>query len=263
MNTNNNLTRGVLTFAYGYEYQRMAYAQALTLADLDTPLTVVVPYLEYPKLAEVAVVIEFKEPMAKFEWEAYAYDLSPYDVTIKTDCDVIFPLGFDIQHYFDQVEKIGLVSGQSCDLESEAVDCSWYRKKELELGWPSFYVAIYGFTKDRSLSFFEYAKNLFIIWWKLKPILGSLPPTTDSVFSLAYRDIVGTNQIENGLNFIHAKQGVCGDMFLDNWSASVPHHISQEGTLYVNGHKVFLPFHYVDKDFLSKTIMSGIRNVLR
>lgn len=256
-------TRGVLTFAYGQEYQRMAYAQALTLKAKGVPITVVVPNLEYTNLADVANVIKMSRNMSKFEWESYACELSPYDVTIKTDADVLFPISFDINAYFFITELTGLVSGTSCNLENELVECALYRARELELDWPSFYSAVFGFTKSKGDLFFQQAKLLFSNWWKLKRIVGDLPATTDSVFSYAYMYTQNTNRIVNGLRFIHAKQGVCGYAFNDKWSRDVPHHVDAKGNLFVNGRIITLPFHYFDKDFLSPAILKGLEDVLR
>ena len=251
---------GFLTFALGQDYQRMAYAQALTLARLNYQLTVVVDALSFRELATVANVVHLsKKGLAPFEWETLASDYSPYEVTIKTDADVVFPPNVDLRSYFSLVERLGLVSGVACNLDGVPIDCTWYRHKESELDWPNFYCAVCGFTKAAGSEFFDTTKHLFMNWWKLKSLVGDLPATTDSVFSLAYRDLYRTNLIPEGLRFIHSKQGICGVSFNDKWTKTVPNDIDDNGNLFVNGHVLDLPFHYFDKQFMSNNNLQKLK----
>jgi len=255
--------RGVLTFAYGSTYQRMAYAQALTLGVQGIPLTVVVPCLEFPALDNVANVVVVKKPFSKFEWEALAYSLSPYDTTIKTDADVIFPAHLSLDPYFEVVERFELVSGFACNLQGVRSNCDWYRKTETYLDWPPFYSALCGFTKTKTAQqFFDKCAFLFQNWWKLSDIVGCLPATTDSVFSLAYRDLVLANRVLVGLKFIHAKQGICGQSFHDKWCQDVAVCLDDEANLFIGGQRLEVPFHYFDKDFLSPLFLAKLENVL-
>lgn len=257
--TDRKPSRGVLTFAYGKDYQRMAFAQALSCRNHGVDMTVVVPVLEFPHLQEVANVVVFEDPVEKFEWELQAFRLSPYEVTLKTDADLLWPTDCFMEGYFGFVERIDIASGVACDLSGTLVECEIYRQKELELGWPTFYSAVWGFNKSpKAKQFFDRSFQIYENWWALNSKIGGLPFTTDSVLSLAYFMEYAKATIPHGLSFIHAKEGVCGPLMPDNWSASVPKAIDLNGNVYINNRKLSLPFHYYDKNFLSDVLLDRL-----
>lgn len=259
------LTRGVLTFAFGEDYQRMAYAQALSLRSLGTDITVVVDKeVTFEKLNTVANIVVLTKPMQKFEWENYAYDISPYDSTIKTDADVVWPIDSFMESYFNTVERLGVVSGKTCNLRREEVDSKRYRLKELRNGWPSFYTACMGFNKgEKASKFFTRVKEVYNNWWSLKTKIGDLPATTDSVFSLAYFMEFTQNVIPVGLQFVHAKADVCGNTFTEHWTHHMPYSIDEGGRVYVNHHRVSIPLHYFDKGYLVERILTRLEEVYK
>ena len=93
--TDKTQTSGVLTFAFGSEYQTQALCQALTLRkSLGMELTAVVGEHDTvdKRLEKVANIKALKGTFSRFEYEQHALDLTPYDITFKTDADLLFPV---------------------------------------------------------------------------------------------------------------------------------------------------------------------------
>lgn len=262
----NNL--GGLTFAFGWQYQRMAYALALTLKRFGIPLTVVVPAYDYDKelvakLESVCHVLPLEGQFNRFEYEAQAYDLSPYDVTFKFDSDMIVPGESYLKDMENLVQNMGIVSGIACTLDGTPSRSNIYRKIETAMDVPIIYSALFGFKKCQAASnFFSEVKRLFSQWYALPLLSADLPATTDTLYSVAWRTLK-LPEPTYGLPFLHMKPGIAGSAIPYNWTRQIPYSLDAQGRLHVNSHQIRIPFHYFDKEFLSDSILERLETCLQ
>lgn len=260
----NELSVGGLTFAFGHDYQRMAYALALSLRRYGVPLTVVVPEKDqvYSKLFNECNVVFLKGRFGKFEYESLAYDLTPYDITFKFDADMIVPAEAFLLQAIPLIAKFGVVSGTACALNNRANDSTIYRRIESSMGVPTVYSAAFGFMKNHETSsrFFHKVKQLFNDWYSLKLFSKDFPPTTDTIYSIAWKCVLKHDPTE-GIPFLHMKPGIAGSSLPAKWLNKVPYVLDDQGRLKLNSHTIRIPFHYHDKAFLSDAILRRLEHV--
>lgn len=240
---------GALTFALGRAYQQMALLQARSWSALGIPMTVVVSPTDglIEGLTDVANVVEYLRPVTKaFEYEAYALDLSPYEVTIKTDADVWIPPCYELPQY---VQKLSLVSGQPSTMWGLRIRSSPYRQAWSNLNLPEVYSAMFSFRKDSvSRTFFDTVKQVFANHYVSDLKKHERKPSTDFAYSVAWAALFGTD-VGAGLPFVHMKPGLTGLDIPLNWTDHIP--VLGNRDLYISGLRVVLPLHYYDKRFAS------------
>lgn len=256
---------GGLTFAFGWQYQRMAYALALSLKKQGLPLTVVVPVTELDNvggLERVAHVVPLAGEFNKFEYEIYAYKLSPYDLTIKFDADMLVPAETYLWQAISRLDHFELLSGNACDLLGTTNSATIYRRVEAEHDLPTVYSACFGFKKGKLAQlFFEKVEEYFSKWYAM-PLAEKLPPTTDTIYSLAWK-VLELQHLATGLPFVHMKPGIAGSSVPYNWTRHIPYVLDDRGRLRVNSHPIRLPFHYFDKEFMSDQMIARLEQCLQ
>jgi hypothetical protein len=263
----NKPTSGILTFAFGLQYQKMAYCQALTARKvLGLTTTVVIheshatslKFLE--KLSAVANVVTIKSASDSFQYEAFAYEKSPYDITFKTDADVLFPLGCHLYHN----QSLPCTSGVACDILGAVNDTVAYRAVESGLGLPTIYSACFSFDKHRpqAKEFYQEVYELFGKWYSLKlwnRTEKMLPPTTDSIYSLAWAKVFGLSRVD-GNQFVHAKPLI--NAWSDpEWTRSMGFMVDDECRMFIEGVRITKPFHYYDKNLITDTFIERLEDV--
>lgn len=257
---------GGLTFAIGLEYQRMAYALALSLKRYNIPLTVVVHREDhsrglFKKLENEANIVTIAGKYGRFSYEALAYDLSPYDATMKFDADMLVPAEVTMANYQTFIESFSLVPGLAMTLNGTANTSSIYRKAETQLDLPLVYSACFGFTKsDIAERFYRKVAFLFEEWYALKNLSRYMPATTDSVYATAWTALGLPWSIDYALPFIHMKPGIASARLPPKWMDKVPYSLARSGVLRVNSHVVRVPFHYYEKKFLTDPILEVLES---
>jgi hypothetical protein len=253
---------GILTFAFGLEYQKQAYCQALTArATLGLPLSVVVDKLEYAPLGEIAdKVIINNLRWARFEYEQMALDLSPYTITYKTDADMLFPAGSMVYH----PEHLAFSSGVATDLLGNVSYSTAYRETESKIGLPVVYSALFSFdkSKEETVEFFDRVKYLFRNWYNLRiweHADRKFPPTTDTVYSIAHLDTVGSARVD-GNEFIHAKPYI-NPWTYEQWTQHKKFTIDNKLRMYLDGARISSPFHYFDKALITENFIKRLHYV--
>ena len=257
-------TVGILTFAFGREYQLQAYCQTLTAKKNlgDMPVSVVVAAGEPvdPKLKSVANIIPLKGKWATFEYEQLALDLTPYDLTYKTDADVLYPRGATLYHG----SNLAIASGVATDIRGLVSLSTAYRPLETSLGTPVIYSACFTFNKHsgKAQEFFAAVKDLYRDWYRLKlwdKTEKPLPPTTDTVYSLAWMKVFGLSRVD-GNEFIHAKPEING--WTDGeWTKNNVFMLDDNGRMFLNGVRLCKPFHYYDKTLITSEFVERLENV--
>ena len=258
---------GILTFAFGAEYQRQAYCQALTAKKfLGLPMSVVIPQdhatnlVMLKKLGEVANIIFIKGRWATFEYEQLALDLTPYELTYKTDADVLFPRGAGLYHQ----GSLPASSGVATDVRGFVNQTSPYRTVEASLGAPAIYSACFAFNKrsPKAQEFFATVKDLYRDWFRLKLWERTevpLQPTTDTVYSIAWLKVFGLTRID-GNEFIHAKPEICGWTDAE-WTKNNVLMVDDGGRMFLQGTRLTKPFHYYDKSLITDEFIGRLEDV--
>jgi hypothetical protein len=263
-------TRGILTFAVGIEYARMAYALYLGTLQFGTEVGFIAcvsgrEEAEYLRARGVPYeVIPAGTKDQPFWFEQCARDLTPFDLTLKMDADCIIPRGCNLHSVFDMIDERRMVNGVPYTLEGTPAGVSPYRKQDEERGLPPVYSTMFGFSIGTMSSlFFSHVKTFYRLWGSdYLPMTKDLPLTTDSVYSMAWLATKPMGCALHGAPFHHMKPGTMGwDNIPDNWSTVMPNHIDQEGRMFVSGTRVGLPCHYQDKTFMTDANLKQLEEV--
>lgn len=277
------MSRGFFTIAQGEQYQRMAYAAALSLklsqpegfSNLSIGVTADEMDKVNPKYLEVfdkVVEIPWKDHAANSSWklenEWKAIYMTPYDETIKLDADMLFPA--DISGWWDLLAKSdGVFCTKAMTYRGEVITGDFYRKTFTESDLPNVYTAMFYFKKtEANYELFKLAEMIFNNWERffydfLEPEHRPRLVSTDVVFALAAKilDYGALNKTPN-LNiptFVHMKsqlQNWPDDQFMiEDWTKIVRSYFGRDGSLIVGNYKQHLPFHYHVKDFLTDRII--------
>ena len=232
-----SLTKGLLTYCYGETYEKFAYALADSCQVLGLEVTVVSDNNNLLKHPNINLVYKENRSLNAFEIEKYSYVLSPYDLTLKVDVDVLLLSEVDI--YFNLANSVGLVSGVPRNYCTVSQSTSIYRKKEGDYFLPEIYSTAICFSKSYVASdFFKTVKYLFENWYSLD-MSKDLSPTTDTVMSVAWK--LQNVPITKILSFTHFKKHLAYDSKKLLWYSK---------GFVLNGNKLEGIFHYYEKDFL-------------
>lgn len=257
-------SKGILTFAFGIEYQKQAYCQALTAArSLQLPLTAIVDVLEYPPLATVANVKVLEGRWAKFEYEQLALELTDYDVTFKTDADMLFPQGSMLYH----PEHLPFSSGVATDIFDNVTASTAYRETAVAMGLPTVYSAVFSFDRrtEEAQQFFQHLRYVYKHWYGLQiwdylpPLEKKLPPTTDTAYSLAHLYVAGATCLD-GNQFIHAKPYI-NSWKDDEWTSVKTFTVDTQNRMYLDGVRLSSPLHYYDKALITDAFIERLEHV--
>lgn len=258
-------SQGILTFAFGLNYQKQAYLQALSAKkNLGLPTTVVVGHKSDPtyfkKLEEVANVVEMRRDCNKFEYESHALRLTPYDITFKTDADVVFPAGSSLYH-----GSVPAASGVACDILGAVSNSIAYRKIESSLGLPTIYSACFSFDKrtPEAKAFYEEVESIYQKWYRMRVWTTTeekLPPTTDSIYSFAWAKVFGLVRVD-GNEFLHAKPEITAMWTTSEWTQDFKVWVDDNCRIFLDGIRITKPFHYYDKSFASDELIKRFEDV--
>lgn len=242
---------GALTFAFGEpRYQLMAALQADSWRYHEIPCTVVVDRKPLPFLVDSGanIVLLDQHITMPFEFERYALDLSPYQLTIKTDADVMIPRTW--RGLPPWAHELSFVSGIPVTFAGAPVRSSPYRKAWTAQGLPEVHTAICTFTKcAETTALFGIIGNVFDTFYTSDLCNFDRVPSTDLVYSIAYA--LQGEGVGLGIPFHHMKRGTSGaTRGSDNWINQISVTEDLGGNLYLNGLRVDLPFHYYDKRFV-------------
>lgn len=283
------MSRGFFTIAQGKEYQRMAYALALSLKlsqqDVST-LSIGVTSDEIKKVnpkhrAVFDQVVEIpwgdhaKKSSWKLENEWKVIHMTPYDETIKLDADMLFPASIDgWWQLLDDQDYAFATSAMT--YRGEVITSDFYRKTFTESELPNVYTAMFYFKKtEASFELFKLAELIFNNWERffyefLKPDHRPKLVSTDVVFALAakildYRpnDVLASSGLPT---FVHMKsqlQGWPNNHFMnEDWTKVTGSSFNLDGTLKVGNFRQSLPFHYHVKSFLTDKMISKMEKRL-
>lgn len=284
------MSKGFFTIAQGQEYQRLAYALALSLK-LSQPegfnkLSIGVTAEEksdvkwkYRELFDEVIEIPWddhaKNSTWKLENEWKVIHMTPYDETIKLDADMLFPS--DISSWWTYLsESDGVFAADAFTYRGDKITSDYYRKTFTESGLPNVYTAMFYFKKNEvNFELFSLAEFIFNNWERcfyefLLPDHRPKFVSTDVVFAIAAK-IMDYKQY-NALptvdvpTFVHMKsqlQGWPNDQFMDeDWMKMLPHYFNRDCELKIGNFTQTLPFHYHVKSFMTDKIIKNMERKL-
>ena len=286
-----NSTRGFFTIAQNtkdVDYVKLAYGLALSLKHSQssvsqlsigiTPGTTVDSH--YRWAFDQIIEIPWGDSAAEKEWklenEWKSIWMTPYDETIKLDCDMLF--FSDIHHWWQHLstQSQPLVCANNVrNWRGNIIYSDYCRKVFTENKLPNIYTAFMYFRKTQeTYEFFELAK---LITWKWQLFFDAFlePKTrpeyfsTDVAFALALK-ILDLDQISVSTQiiptFTHMKsqlQGLDNYFISDNWQKHIPAFLTPAGVLKIGNHLQVYPLHYHIKEFLTNDIIQTFENLVQ
>jgi hypothetical protein len=256
---------GILTFAFGEAYARHAYGLHLSAKAQGVGVTVVTtqwdPAMRY--LADRGVLVKLIPEKDKhpFWYEQFAYDESPYSVTLKMDADCFIPKGADMRAIRNMIEQHQVVNGVPYTLQHEPLHSTAYRQQEVAMGLPTVYSTMFGFVKGSEAHLFYQHIKAFCHHWGSQhlPMTVGVKLTTDTLYSMAWAACHNASAALIGLPFHHMKPATMGwgAEAREDWTREIPYQV--RGTsVFVGGQSVCLPIHYQDKNFLNDAIIKEL-----
>jgi hypothetical protein len=258
-------------------YLEQAYALALNLKLTQSNvnnLTVCVDpgtkkliSAKHLKVFDKVVDIPWTDDAQDAEWKVnnkwkYLY-MSPYDETVVLDTDMIFPT--DVSHWWNILSQREVwATTKVRTYKGEVVSSDYYRKYFTANKLPNVYTAFFYFKKSELASeLFAMTKIIFQNWQRFffKYMPNGKPDNLsgDVAFALAMQ-ILGIEHectrenIDAVPTFIHMKshvQNVPTSIISHDWTESIPTYYNSYSDFKVGNFQQLLPFHYVEKDWLT------------
>lgn len=278
------MSRGFFTIAQGKNYQRMAYALALSLK-ISQPegfnnLSIGVTKEEkndvnwkYREVFDQVIDIPWDDHAKNSSWklenEWKAIHMTPYDETIKLDADMLFP--GDISSWWNLLcDSEGVFATKPRTYSGEIITSDFYRKTFTESALPNIYTAMFYFKKsDINFQLFKLAEMIFNNWERyfyefLLPDQRPRLVSTDVVFAIAAK-IMDYEQYNKYPHcdvptFVHMKsmlQNWPDDQFMaEDWTKMIPTYFNRDCSIKVGNYAQSLPFHYQIKEFVTDRMIS-------
>jgi hypothetical protein len=254
---------GYVLFATGREYQRLAYALALSIKiHQNVNVSLITDEPNQPSIYDKVIVI--KPSKAEGRLSAYdrsfIYDLSPYDETIhiESDCLVLNDLSPWVEKLKSKdlifARKIVHFNGSPVDYKHHPTYRSAYKLNCLP---HDLRCAAFWFRKtEENQKFFDQVRlcNTNPKYpYKHMPHVGVTIDSFDVCIAMATEELQNYHTIvdhENVMSFCHAKIDLVGDgetIF--------------NGDLYVNGYKQKDIFHYVNKSWMDESKIKILEDI--
>jgi hypothetical protein len=286
-----NKSKGFFTFAQNtkdVDYVRLAYGLALSLKHSQskisnlsigiTPSTVVDP--KYAWAFDKIIEIPWGDDAENYDWklqnEWKSIFITPYDETIKLDCDMLF--FSDILSWWKHLElqTNDLVFTNSIlNWSGQKVIDDYYRKVFTKNNLPNIYSGMFYFRKSPNVyQFFSLAKIIFWNWEKFfeeffEPIYRPMYPSTDVVFALTMKildlDMNSYTPIDYP-TFVHMKtmiQGWTNENLSEDWQKHMKTFFTDDAVCKIGNHRQLFPLHYHVKNFLSDDIIKTYEKLIK
>lgn len=276
-------SRGFFTFAQNndkIDYIKLAYALAMSLRHSQktvkklsigvTPGAVIPPEYEwaFDQVIEIPWGDDAKDSEWKLENEWKAIHITPYDETIKLDCDML--LLNDVSHWWDMLaDRDFWICNRVVDYRGNTITDLIHRKVFKENKLPNVYTGFMFFRKTReTFELFKLVEAMFCNWHVFSDICLDYKhrpktPSTDVVFALALK-LLNLDQewyVTNAYpTFVHMKtkiQGWKDDDLDDNWTKHVEVFFNKDLECKIGNHRQVYPLHYHIKDFITNGIIEA------
>lgn len=263
--------QGYITFAFGEQYLKLAYAQALSIKATQ-------------KKNNFAVIVD-NSSNAHIEKYSYAFDkvihinydaqdwdmsqhwrvfwLTPWKETVMLDADMIFTKSID--HWWDILRlKEVCLTNQIKDFRENTITSRKHRQLFDANLLPDVYAGFMYFRySEFATEFFSLVKMLFVNWeWIAKEHLiknENLKIRIDEIFSLATR-IIGIQHVTlpgSIPTFVHGKEVLWKLSEQQPWYDQLFTELTDDNFL-VGHYKQRLPFHYHHKEWITNDIIEQL-----
>lgn len=213
---------------------------------------------------------EAKKSKWKIDNKWKVFFATPYDETVLVDSDMVFPS--DVSHWWPILAQrpfwatTHVKTFRGDDITSD--EC----RKVFKLNdLPNIYSAFMYFKKSKQTAeIFKLSEHIFHNWQRFYYLylLKSRPThvSGDVVFALAikllgYEHLTTRENISELPTFVHMKgqlQGV--NKLAETWSKDISTHWSEPDNLVVGNFRQNYPFHYVDKQWLTRIDTTILEN---
>jgi hypothetical protein len=276
------VSKGFLLFAQNtdsVDYITQAYALALSIKfsqheikNISLVTNDKVPK-KYQKVFDQIIPIpwfnEESKTVLKGEHRWKLYHATPYDETIVLDSDML--LLEDIETWWNYC---GYFDMRFCNrvknYKLEVVEDTINRKAFIANNLSNPYFALHYFKKtDTALEFYKtlefVCKNWEWFWGKFAPEEYQNWSSMDLATAITIEILLCHDQVfdvNSPLEFIHMKSSIQGwDGYSDKWTNSVFSILNTKGDMVIANIKQSKILHYVEKDFISDSILKGLKEL--
>lgn len=263
------------------DYLQQAYALALNLKLTQSTvnnLTVCVDSKtkklitsKHKKVFDHIVDIPWNDEAADASWKInnkWKYlHMTPYEETVILDTDMIFPT--DVSHWWDILSQRDIwATTKVRTYKGEVVSSDYYRKYFTLNNLPNVYTAFFYFKKSELTSeLFAMTEIIFQNWQRFffKYMPKGKPDflSGDVAFALAMKllgieHLCTRENIDAVPTFVHMKshiQNVPTSLIDENWSNTLPTYYRSYKDFHVGNFAQTLPFHYVEKNWLTSDMI--------
>ena len=278
------MSKGYIVIAQntkGVDYLKQAYALALNLKLTQSKvsnLTVCVDPATKKKITKKhravfdhIVDIPWNDDAKEEQWKINNkwkfYYMSPYDETVILDSDMIFPT--DVSHWWDIMSQRDVwATTKVRTYRGDIADSDYYREYFTANNLPNVYMAFFYFKKsDLATELFAMIGIIFQHWQRMfyKYMPNGKPEwlSGDVAFALAIKllgieHLCTQENIDAVPTFIHMKshvQNIKGKAISDTWTESIPTYYTSYDNFRIGNFQQLLPFHYVEKDWLTDNMI--------
>lgn len=245
------MTKGILLYASGEEYQQQA---ELCLKSINLHNNI-----------DVTIITDDTQGRFKTDSRCELYEKSPYDETMVLDTDTL------VLNNLDYVWEI--LSAQDVyypttvfTFRGDVVRNSFYRKTFIKNKLPNVYNAFYYFKKsDKAEEFYKVQKEVNANWEIVYPefcnFLCPSKPSMD-VNTAITTLITGTQFYKTNIpHLVHMKPRIQGwQNDPTRWQDKVGAYVTNKGELFVGNYKQTGIFHYTENDFVTQQIIEKFSN---
>lgn len=273
------MSRGYICIAQNskYDYLNQAYGLALSLKATQKENAICVCVDEYTKtqitgkhkeVFDHIVDIPWNDDAGADEWKIHNKwkypHMTPFKETIILDTDVLFT--HPVDHWWDHLSKKDVWACTHVKtFRNEQITNDYYRKKFTQLNLPNVYSNFTYFKEsDTAFELFKMIELIMVHWNvyydKFLKGTGQDWMSADLAYALAIRlldleEEVIDNDIKDVPTFVHMKsyiQNIPNNKISGIWTDSIPSTLTHDLKIRVANYEQSLPFHYVEKNWLTE-----------
>lgn len=202
------------------------------------------------------------------------YYMTPYDETVILDTDMIFPV--DVSYWWDLLaERDVWATTNVRTYRGDIVSSDYYRTYFVKNNLPNVYTAFFYFKKsDLASELFAMIEIIFQHWQRMfyKYMPNGKPAwlSGDVAYALAMQLLGIEHECTKPLTtsfptFVHMKshvQDIPQTMVNDKWSETLPTYYDSYSNFKIGNFQQLYPFHYVEKDWMTKDMIEQMENEL-
>lgn len=275
---------GVFIIAQNNEknnYHKMAYLLALSIKKFSPNIPISVAHgpdetfsEKYHHVFDQIIPIIWgdhaKEYDEKYSNEWKTIYMSPYDITLKLEADMLVTSDLTpLFKLFENMDNDLLFTTNIINFRGDIITNIKCRQTFIKNELPNIYSAMFFFNKSKkSFEFFKMAELIFNNWQLFFSEFIEYPrptkPYTDEVFALSLSLLnFKIPQINNFPTFVHMKmEALDFEKMYDSskWHELLPFHIT-DNYIKIGNYTQSAPIHYCDKQFCTSELIGKFEHV--